>query len=342
MLRSQINHPPSLFPVIILLVTLCLLSINSVFADTDPTSSVTNKKVAYIVSDTRIPFWSILARGIEHKGLSLGYGVDVYSADNSAKKELQSLLNAIKKDVSGIIISPTNSSACVTLLKLAKKAGIPVVIADIGTDAGEYVSYISSNNKQGSYDIGKILTKKMLELGLQDSTVGIIAIPQKRANGKARTAGFMRAMDEDGIKGAGIKQQVTFSYQETYNYTKEFLEKNSNLRAIWIQGSNQYQAALDAITGMEKEDQVLLISFDAETVFLELIPQGILLGAAMQQPYLMGEKAISALDNYLNKKPVTKNIQLPILAISTENIAKKLPQIKRNVLGFNMGASIER
>jgi len=316
--------------VISILMTV-FYSMNTV-ADTK--SSVPPKKLAYIVSDTRIPFWSIMARGIQHKADLLNYSVDIYSSENNAKKELQSTLKAIKNKVSGIIVSPTNSSACVTILKFAKNAGIPVVISDIGTDSGEYVSYISSDNYNGSYQLGKILSKKMLEQGWQNGTVGFVAIPQKRANGKARTTGFMKALNEAGIKGAGIKQQKTFSYQETYDYSKEFIEKNPELRALWLQGSDRYQGALDAINDAGKKDEILLISFDAEPEFLKLIPEETLVGAAMQQPYLMGEEAVSALDKNIRGESVQKEQKLPILAISTHNIAKKLPIIKRNVLGL--------
>ena len=298
------------------------------------TSGKTPKKLAYIVSDTRIPFWEIMGRGIKTSANTLGYELAIYSAKNNAKLELKNTVKALKEKVSGIIVSPTNSSACVTILKLAKKAGIPVVISDIGTDGGEYVSYISSNNKDGAYKIGIVLAKKMHELGWQNGSVGIIAIPQKRLNGQLRTAGFMQAMDEAGIKGAGIKQQSTFSYQETYDYSKELIEKHLELRAIFIQGSNRYEGALDAIADAGKRGDILLVSFDAEPVFLDLIPQGILVGAAMQQPFLMGEEAVRTLDMHLHGKTTKKNPQLPILAISTDNITKKLPIIKRNVLGI--------
>lgn len=66
---------------------------------------------------------------------------------------------------------------------------------------------------------------------------------------------------------------------------------------------------------------------------MEMIPKGILVGAAMQQPFLMGEKAITVLDQHISGKEVQKNIQMPILAISTENIEKNLATIHRNVLG---------
>lgn len=293
-----------------------------------------SKKVAYIVSDIRIPFWDIMARGIKNSASTLGYDVVVYSANNDSKAELEAVAKAIKNKVDGIVVSPTNSSACVTILKLAKNANIPVVISDIGTDGGDYVSYIASDNLDGAYNIGKVLAKKMVQVGFNDGKVGIISIPQQRANGKARTAGFMKAMDEYKIKSADLKQQATFSYEETYEFSKELISKYSDLRAIWLQGSDRYQGALDAINEAGKKDDILLITFDAEPEFLDLIPKGTLVGSAMQQPYLMGQVAMSNLDKHLKGQSVDKNVLLPILAISTDNINAMMPIIKRNVLGI--------
>jgi len=294
----------------------------------------TKKKLAYIVTDSRIPFWAIMGRGVKNRADFLGYDLEIYSAQNSAKHELELTVKAIKNRVSGIIISPSTSSACVTVLKLAKSSNIPVVISDVGADSGEYVSYISSNNREGAYKIGKVLAKKMLELGFENGRVGIIAIPQKRLNGKARTAGFMQAMDESGIKGADIRQLVTWSEEETYGFTKEMINTYPDLRAIWLQTSNGYNGALRAIADMGKKGKILLIAFDAEPEFLNLIPKGVLAGSAMQQPYLMGQKALNAMDRYLRGKNVKKNIQLPILSVSTENIQMQLSTIKRDVLGI--------
>lgn len=302
--------------------------------DSDTFEKPTNKKLAYIVSDMRIPFWAIMARGVERSAQTLGYEVDIYSSQNSRKKELEFTAKAIRENVAGIIVSPTTSSACATILKLAKNANIPVVISDIGTDGGEYLSYISSNNRDGAYNIGKVLAKEMLKRGWSDGRVGIIAIPQKRLNGQLRTAGFMQAMDEAGIKTADIRQQSTFSYEETYEYSKELIKKYPDLRALWLQGSDRYQGSLDAITDAGKKDQILLATFDAEPQFLELIPKGILVGSAMQQPYLMGREAVHSLDNYFKEEKIEKNLQLPILAISTDNIKEELPIIKQNVLGI--------
>lgn len=293
-----------------------------------------NKKVAYIASDMSIPFWQILSRGIQNASQKANYSLTIYNAKNDAKQELESVVDAIKNQVDAIIISPMTSVACVTVLNLAKEAKIPVIIADVGTDDGEYLSYISSNNKQGAYDIAQILIQKMQERNFMQGTVGIIAIPQKRLNGQARTQGFMQALKEANISGADIKQQVNFSLEETYLLAKELIQNNKNLKAIWLQGSDKYEGALQAIEEAGKKEEILLITFDAEPIFLELIPQGVLVGAAMQQPFLMGEKAIEVLDSHFKGESVTQNIQLPILAISQSNIDSQLPVIKRNVLGL--------
>jgi ribose transport system substrate-binding protein len=299
--------------------------------------SVNREKIlVYIVSDLRIPFWAIMARGIKNRANALGYKLEIYSAQNSRKSELEFTAKAIRSGAAGIIISPTTSSACATVLKLASAEHIPVVISDIGTDGGKYLSYISSDNKTGAYEIGKVLAEELHRRGWQNGRVGIISIPQKRLNGQLRTAGFMKAMAEGGIKGADIKQQETFSYDETYKYSKELIEKYPDLRALWLQGSDRYQGALDAIEDAGRKDQILLATFDAEPEFLELIPKEVLVGSAMQQPYLMGEEAVHVMDDFLKGKTVKKNIQMPILAISTQNISLKLSTIKRNVLGIEV------
>ena len=293
-----------------------------------------NKKIAYIVSDISIPFWQIMSKGIKNKASKLGYSVNVYSSNNLRKNEIENFSKALKDNIEGIIISPINSATSVFLLKLAKKANIPVVISDIGTDSGEYVSFVSSNNEDGAYKIGKVLAKRMIELNIQDGTVGIVSIPQQRANGKARTKGFLRALNENGIKSAGLEQQVDFSKKETYELSKKLIKENPNMKALWIQGSDKYQGALDAISDMNKKGEILLICFDSEPEFLEMIPNEELVGAAMQQPFLMGEIALQQLDNHLSGKNVEKNVQLEILAISKDNIEKEMKTIKRNVLGL--------
>ena len=298
-----------------------------------PDAAAQERTLAYLVPDIRIPFWDIMARGIQQKATELGYELSVHSADNLARRELEATVAAIDSGVDGIILSPTQSSAAVTVLKLAEQAGIPVVISDIGAKSDNYVSYIESDNDQGAYDLGELLVAALDEKGWMDGTVGIVAIPQKRANGKARTEGFMRALEEHGVSTAGIYQQADFSYHETYEFSRRLIQDNPQLRAIWLQGSNQYRGALDAIWESGKTGQILLICFDAEPEFLAMIRSGDLVAAGMQQPFLMGETAVEAMHRHLSGAPVEKVQRLPVLPVHRSNLEQLLPTIQRNVLG---------
>ncbi|UYF42315.1 substrate-binding domain-containing protein [Aliarcobacter cryaerophilus] len=293
------------------------------------------KKLAYIVSDINIPFWQIISKGIKDKSNELGYEIHIYSSNNLKKNELENLASAISLKIDGLIISPINSSTASTLLEIAKMNKIPTIVADIGSDSQNYLSFISSDNKKGAYELGKILSKYMKSLSWnKEGTVGIIAIPQKRLNGKDRTIGFIQALEEDNIKVSGMYQQVDFSYEETYNYSKKLIDENKNLRAIWLQGSDKYKGALDAIKKANKQNEIALICFDAEPEFLEMIQNGDLVASAMQQPYIIGQEAVVTLNNYFNNKEVKKEQKMEILSISKENIDDKLKIIKLNVLGI--------
>lgn len=293
------------------------------------------KKLAYIVSDINIPFWQIISKGIKDKSNELGYEIHIYSSNNLKKNELENLASAISLKIDGLIISPINSSTASTLLEIAKMNKIPTIVADIGSDSQDYLSFISSDNKKGAYELGKILSKYMKSLSWnKEGTVGIIAIPQKRLNGKDRTIGFIQALEEENIKVSGMYQQVDFSYEETYNYSKKLIDENKNLRAIWLQGSDKYKGALDAIKKANKQNEIALICFDAEPEFLEMIQNGDLVASAMQQPYIIGQEAVVTFNNYFNNKEVKKEQKMEILSISKENIDDKLKIIKLNVLGI--------
>ena len=311
---------------VIALVILCVSS--SSFADP--------VRLAYLVSDLRIPFWNIMRGGIEARASALGYELSVFSAENDTKRELQNAVQALSSGIDGLILSPTNSSSAVTLLGLAEEAGVPVVIADIGTEAGTYVSYIESDNEQGAFELGRILVKTLNARGWSEGGVGIVSIPQSRENGRARTRGFIQALEGSGFDTAGIRQQVDFSYRETYALSRDLMAQHERLRAIWLQGSDRYQGALDAIRDAGREGDVLLICFDAEPEFIDMIRDGSLVAAGMQQPRLMGAKAVSALDDHLKGRVVPERQQVPVLAVSHDNLEQLLPRIRRNVLGLDV------
>ncbi len=110
-------------------------------------------RLAYLTPGLDLPFWRILAKGIDDEAKAAGGSSTAYDSHNSAQTQIQNAQDAIARRVDGIIISPTDSSTAPAVLAAAKRANIPVVIADIGTTSGEYVSFIISDNYQGAYGV---------------------------------------------------------------------------------------------------------------------------------------------------------------------------------------------
>src|SRR6201999_1147968 len=136
-----------------------------------PARAADNKEIVYLTPGLDLPFWRYLSKGIESVAKEKGYSYQALDSHNSAQTQLQNAQDAIARKVAGIIISPTDSSTAPSVLELAKKAGIPVVVADIGTNSGDYVSFIISDNYEGAHGVGLALAAALKAKGWQDGSV---------------------------------------------------------------------------------------------------------------------------------------------------------------------------
>jgi ABC-type sugar transport system substrate-binding protein len=152
-------------------------------------------QVAYLTPGLNVPFWKYLSDGIKQQAetdaAESGASITVtdYDSRNDAGTQLQNAQDAITAGVNLIILSPTDSSSAPTVLELAAENNVPVVIADIGTDEGEYVSFVISTNEQGAYEAGQVLVERMQANGCEGGDIAMVTISQARLNGQNRTRG---------------------------------------------------------------------------------------------------------------------------------------------------------
>lgn len=294
-------------------------------------------QIVYLTPGLDLPFWRYLSKGIEAAVVKAGFTFQALDSHNNAQTQLSNAQDAVSRGVAGICISPTDSSTAPSVLALAQRAKIPVVISDIGTNSGDYVSFISSNNFDGAYGVGQALALAMREKNWQDGSVGLVTISQARKNGQARTAGFRKAMQEAGIaKEAGLQQMATYSTDETFKFTQDMLTANPGMRGLWIQTDQPTQGALRAIKAGRRDGQVLVAAFDGTPELVDMIKQGQVIGTGMQQPFLMGQNSAESLIAHLNGKTPEKDISVPILAVTSKNIDQQLPTIKQTVFAGEM------
>lgn len=299
-----------------------------------PFSLMAQKKplIVYITPGLDVAFWRYVSAGVEDIATKSGYEYQALDSANSPQTQFNNVSDALARNVAGIVLSPTDSSTAPKVLGLAKSNNVPVVIADIGTDSGDYVSFIISDNYRGAYGVGKELAKAMKSRKKHKGSVGIVAISQARKNGKQRTKGFQDALALAKInKSAGMKQMQAYTASETFRYTQDMLTANPQMTAMFVQTDGAALGALRAIKAARLQDEVLLAAFDGIPEFVPLLESGEIVVTGMQQPYLMGQESAKAMTDYLKGKTPKKTITVPILVATSKNIKRMLPVIKETV-----------
>jgi ABC-type sugar transport system substrate-binding protein len=288
-------------------------------------------QIVYIVDTMGDPFWGYVALGIKDAVTERGYSLAISDSKTSAQNQLQNAQDAVAKHVAGIVLSPTDSSTAPAVLDLAAAAKIPVSFAGIGTESGEYVTYVTSDDEQGAYGAGQELAKALKAHGWNDGTVGMIQISQARQNGRQRSAGFEKAMKEGGYEVAAKNEMRLYTADETFKFAQDMLTANPEMRGIFVEAANASLGALRAIQASRRADQTLLVAFDGLPQFVDLIKNGDLVAAAMQQPYLMGHEAAESVIDSIEGKETKKTIALPVLAVTKDNMDEMLPVLEKTV-----------
>lgn len=293
-----------------------------------------DKRLAYITPGLDLPYWRTLAKGIEDEAKTHGATSTTYDSHNSAQTQLQNVQDAIAKRVDGIVLSPTDSSTAPSVLAAASRAKIPVVIADIGTTSGEYLSFVISDNEKGAYGTGQVLARKMHDKGWGGGTVGLVTISLARQNGKDRTGGFMKAMTEAGIKQAALSQMQTYTADETFKFVQDMLTSHPDMRGLFIETDEPAIGALRALKAARRENDVLLAAFDGIPEFIPLIQNGGIVASGMQQPYLFGQSSAQALFGHFAGETPPKNILVPILVVDQQNVEQMAPIVHKTTFGL--------
>ncbi|QYD73128.1 substrate-binding domain-containing protein [Paraburkholderia edwinii] len=298
--------------------------------------SAAGKRFAYLTPGLDLPFWRIVGKGVTDTVKAQGGTVTIYDSHNDAATQLKNAQDAVAQGVAGIVISPTDSSTAPSVLQIAARAKVPVVIADIGTNSGDYVSFISSENEKGAYETGKKLAEVMKQKGWDKGGYGISSISLARQNGKLRTEGFRRAMKEAGIPEVALNQMQRYTADETFRFVQDMITAHPDMHGVFVQTDAPTLGAARAIQVAHKQSDIALVAFDGIPQFVDMIKDGTLTASGMQQPYLMGQKAAGAMLDHLAGKEPPKSIVVPVVVVSKDNLDQELPVIKQTVFGGEM------
>jgi len=288
-------------------------------------------KMAYVTPGLDVPFWRDLAGGIHKEAEKLGVTIIDSDSRNSAATQLKNVQDLITAGVDAIIISPTDSGSAPPVLELAEKANVPVVICDIGTDSGNYKSFIISDNYGGANAAGKYMATTMAAKGWKGGEVALIDISLARANGRNRLAGFKDAVEAAGSKVVAVLEAKDYTRAEAMRFAQDLLVAHPNLRGIFTAYDEATLGTIVAVETQGKQKDLVVAGFDGSPESIQAMKDKKIGAMAIQQGVLMGRKALDAAVDVVKGKTVPKKIDIPTFLVTMENLDASMPKLVENV-----------
>lgn len=211
------------------------------------------KTIAAIIQDFRNPFFSIIAKHIEEYTRQKGYTTLFFTTNESPEQEVSACINALSKNVDGILLFPTQKTAESTELLLARKIPFCSVSRHF-----EHIPthYVVSDDVSGGY----LITRHLMEKGAKN--ILFINAPSYICTSVKREEGYRKALEEAGLSPSVV--YTSMEYADTKKIIDLHLKEKGSYDAVLtfcdIMGFEAY-SALRKLNYNLPED-ILLASFD--------------------------------------------------------------------------------
>jgi len=289
-------------------------------------------EIAVIVKTVNSTFWQNVQKGAD-AAMKAGGGDNTMTfqgpaAESAIADQVNMVENAVNRQVSGIVLAPSDPDALVPAVKKAWEARIPVVIIDsmLSKDAEQYYqSFLATDNKKA----GELAAQALIDKVGTEGKIAVMSYVAGAGSEIGRVGGF-----SEYIKAHSKLQIVGPFYSQSQmatalNQTTDVLAANSDLKGIF--GANEPTAIGmgRALKQSGKAGKVVAIGFDGNQDLQEFVKDGTLAAIAVQGSFQMGELGIQTVLKVMNKEKVEKFVDTGVVIVTKDNIDK--PEAK-NVL----------
>lgn len=262
--------------------------------------------VGLSISTLNNPFFVDLKDGAEEAAQELGLDIFVTDAQNDSNRQLSSIEDLVSRGVDILIINPTDSTAVVPAVRLANQAGILVITVDRGSDGGEVLSHVASDNVAGGEMAGQFLAEL---LGGEGKVVELEGIPGTSA-ARDRGEGFNKALENYPGLQVVARQEAGFDRALGLTVMENILQAQGEIDGVFAHNDEMALGALNAIRASGREIQV--VGFDATNDAVQAVGDGRMAATVAQQPWAMGQIAVETAYRALSGNEIEEYIPVEL------------------------------
>lgn len=262
------------------------------------TAVMAQDTMALVVSTLNNPFFVTLKEGAEARAKELGYDIVVLDSQNDPAKELANVEDVLSKNVSVLLINPTDSDAVSSSIRAANRKDVPVITLDRGATRGEVKSHVASDNILGGEMAGELIVQTLRADG---KVVELEGVPGTSA-ARDRGAGFKKAMQ--GASGIEIvaSQPADFDRTKGLNVMENILQAQREIDAVFAHNDEMALGAIKAIEASGRD--IIVVGFDGTDDGVKAVEAGEMLATVAQQAGLIGSIGVDTADKVLKGEQV--------------------------------------
>lgn len=268
--------------------------------------------VGLSVSTLTNPFFVSLEEGVNTLATENGTQVISVDAQDDSAKQSNDIDDLIQQNVDVLLINPVDSAAITPAVEAANSAGIPVIMVDRATDAGEYVTLVASDNVAG----GEMAAQYIVDqVGENATTLQLEGVPGASATNE-RGEGFTNVAETR--LNVLDSQTANFDRAEGLSVMENMLQGNSDVKAVFAQNDEMALGAIEAIQGAGLSNQIIVVSFDRTEGGIKAVEDGSLAATIAQQPDEMGRLALQAAYDFYAGQEIPEKIDSPLELVTKD------------------------
>lgn len=255
--------------------------------------------IGWSVYNNSYQFFHSMQEGVLARAEELGMKVITHDQKSSEVEMITGAINLIRQGIDVLIISPFYPPAIPIITEEAKKAGIPVVVVDVGTSGADVEAFIISDSFAGGSLAGEYALELINKHNITSKNAAILKVEETSTFARRRGDAFKQTMTENGYE---IVAEITANSETTqaYEAMKHILESyGDDLAVVFCENDRMALGAAQAITEAGKTGQIMVIGFDGDQAAIDAIKAGLMQGTVAQQPYKMGALGVDIAKNAL-------------------------------------------
>src|SRR5262249_49584158 len=148
---------------LIILIALSLFASLLISACNRSEGAKSQKAIAVIPKGVSHSFWLTVKAGADAAGKDMHIKIIWKGAgqETDYAGQINIVEDMINQRVDGIVLAPSHGDSLVPMVERAQREGIPVTIFDSGISTQNYLSYVSTDNRQGGVVAAKRMGEKL-------------------------------------------------------------------------------------------------------------------------------------------------------------------------------------